>query len=132
MQGVGEGFDVYELERCFDRAVVNDLQGGDFVAVLGDEGFEGLDQTLGALGGGGGKAGFDESMLRDDGYDLVGLLAEFEEEVAQGGVGQRLHGFNEGGLDSGVRRNDGGGVGAQGVYDVAGEAFFFRGRRWLR
>ena len=63
------------------------MQGGDFVFVFGDEGFEGLDKVFGALGGGGGEAGFDEGVLRDDVDYLVGLLAEFQEEVAEGGVG---------------------------------------------
>jgi hypothetical protein len=109
VQGVGQGLDVLELQRRPGRAVVEDLQGGDFVAVFGDEGFEGLHQAFRALGGGGGEAGFDEGVLRDDVDDLVGLLAEFQEEVAEGGVWQWFHGFDEGGLDCGVRRNDGGG-----------------------
>ena len=56
--------DVFEPERRLHRAVVEDLQGGDFVLVLGDEGFEGLHQALGAFGGGGAEAGFDEIVLR--------------------------------------------------------------------
>jgi len=50
VQGVGQGLDVFELERGFAWAVVKNLQGGDFVPVLGDEGFESLDHAASTLG----------------------------------------------------------------------------------
>jgi hypothetical protein len=118
MQGVGQGLDVLEPERRLHRPVVEDLQGGDFVLVLGDEGFECLHQAPGALGGGGVEAGFEQRVLGDDIDDLVGLAPQVQQQIAQGRIGERSNCF----LDSGFRRNDGCGVGAQGFDDAAGDA----------
>ena len=52
VQGFGQGFDVFEFQRRFDGAAVEDLQGGDFIAVFGDEGFEGFHHAFGAFAGG--------------------------------------------------------------------------------
>jgi hypothetical protein len=52
-----------------------------------------LHQAFCAFGGGGGKAGFEQGVLGDDVDYLVGLLAQLQEEVAEGGVGEGFDGF---------------------------------------
>ena len=75
---------------------VEDLQGGDFVLVIGDELFEGLDEALGAVEGGLAEAGFDDLVLADvvDGKFVFGF--DVEDELAQGGVAEEFGGLGAG------------------------------------
>ena len=68
--GVGEFLHRLEGEALFVGLGVEDLQGGDFVLVVGDELLEGLDEAFGAVEGGRAEAGFDDLVLADvvDGY----------------------------------------------------------------
>ena len=97
--GVGEFFHGLEGEALFVGLGVEDLQGGDFVLVVGDELLEGLDEAFGAVEGGLAEAGFDDLVLADvvDGEFVFGF--DVEDELAQGGVAE---GFGR--VDAGLLR----------------------------
>jgi hypothetical protein len=110
------------LRRQALRAAVEDLQGGDFVLVLGDEALERFHRAPGALAGGLAEVGFDQLVLRDGVDDLLGLLLERDQQLAQGGVAQGFHGA----LHQLLRlagRQVGRGVGVQGVHQAARQVF---------
>ncbi len=91
--GVVEFFHRLEGEALFVGLAVEDLQGGDFVLVVGDELFEGLHQA-GAVEGGLAEAGFDALVLADvvDGEFVFGF--DVQNQLARGWVAK---GFGGGG-----------------------------------
>ncbi|MNT93646.1 hypothetical protein D3C72_2351690 [compost metagenome] len=64
MQGVGQGFHILKLERGARGAAVQNLQGGDFVFVLGDEVFKALHQRGGPVAAFA-KTGVKQAVLGD-------------------------------------------------------------------
>ena len=93
LQRVGQGLQVFELERRLGRAVVEDLERGDFVFVLLDELLEAGDELLGALARGFGEAGFEHGVLRHGIDDLLVLLLEREDQLAEPGIAEGFDGF---------------------------------------
>ena len=76
VQGVGQGFDVFKLERGACGPAVQNLQGGDFVFVLGDELLKALHQCGGAVAAFA-KAGVQQGVLGDRVDHQVCLLLHF-------------------------------------------------------
>jgi hypothetical protein len=76
VQGVGQGFHVFKLERRARGAAVQDLQGGDFVFVLGDEVFKALHQGGGAVAAFA-ETGVQQAVLGDHVDHQVCLLLHF-------------------------------------------------------
>ena len=98
VQRVGQGFDVAVGQRGAAGAVVQNLQRGNFVFVLGNELFKALHQTLGALTDGFAKACVQQRVLRHHVHHQVGLLAQLQDQGAQRGVGKGFGGFHLFGL----------------------------------
>ena len=93
LQRVGQRLQVFELQRRLGRAVVEDLQRGDLVLVLLDELLEGADDLACARSRAASeKPASSTLVLRDGVDDLLVLLLEREDQLAQLGVGERLDG----------------------------------------
>ncbi len=112
-EGVGEGADVFEAETFVVGAAVEDLEGGDLVAVGGDELLEGADEGLGAVGGFGGEGGFEDDVGADLVDRLLVALFGFEERGAEVGVGGEGVGGAFEQVFGGLGDLGGGGVGAR-------------------
>ncbi len=84
--GLGQFFDVIERQPGFVGFAVEHLKGGDFVFVVLDELFEGVDDAFGSVQGFGTEPGFDDLILADvvDG-DFV-VLFDGDQEFAQFGI----------------------------------------------
>jgi hypothetical protein len=76
VQGVGQGFDVFKLQRRPRGAAVQDLQGGDFVFVLGNELLKALHQRSGAVAAFA-ETGVQQAVLGDHVDHQVCLLLHF-------------------------------------------------------
>lgn len=86
----GQLLDIFKAQAALVRLAVEKLQGGDFVAVVGQELLERLDHGLDLFQSLDGKTGIDHLIFTDVVDDLLVLLLDLDQEVAQGRIMERF------------------------------------------